>query len=124
MVLATGSFRSLAHETSGTASILELDDGSRFLRIEDLDTSSGPDVRVYLSEAPADASDETLDDAFVDLGGLKGNQAIRSTRSRPVWTSQTSRASRSGAGGSRSASASPRFRRRPEHSLDHHDAIR
>jgi hypothetical protein len=74
IVLATGRFRSLAHETRGTASILELEDGSRFLRIEDLDTSSGPDVRVYLSEAPADASDDAFDDAIVDLGGVKGNQ--------------------------------------------------
>jgi hypothetical protein len=29
---------------------------------------------VYLSEAPADGDEGALDDAFVDLGGLKGNQ--------------------------------------------------
>jgi hypothetical protein len=71
--LSNASFSSLAHETSGTASIVELDDGRRFLRIEDLQTSSGPDLRVYLSEA-APGDEGALDDAFVDLGGLKGNQ--------------------------------------------------
>jgi hypothetical protein len=48
--------------------------GGHRSRIEDLDTSSGPDLRVYLSQAPADGSEDSLDDAFVDLGGLKGNQ--------------------------------------------------
>ena len=72
-VLSMGEFRSLAHGTRGVASILELKDGSRFLRIERLETSSGPDVRVYLSEAPADADADAHDDAFLDLGGLKGN---------------------------------------------------
>lgn len=73
-VLSEGEFRSLEHETSGVASIVEIADGTRYLRIEDLDTSSGPDVRVYLSEAPADGLEDALDDAFIDLGGLKGNQ--------------------------------------------------
>lgn len=72
--LATGAFRSLAHTTSGTASIVELGDGRRFVRFEDLDTDSGPDLRVYLSQAPADGDASALDDAFVDLGALKGNQ--------------------------------------------------
>lgn len=73
-VLSQGDFRSLEHETNGVASVVKLEDGSRFLRIEDLDTSSGPDLRVYLSQAPADGSEDSLDDAFVDLGGLRGNQ--------------------------------------------------
>ena len=73
-VLSMGEFRSLAHGTSGVASILELEDGSRFLRIERLDTSDGPDVRVYLSEAPAGGDADAHDDAFLDLGALKGNQ--------------------------------------------------
>ncbi len=72
--LAEGSFRSLAHSTSGTASIVELADGRRFVRFEGLDTDSGPDLRVYLSEAPADGDAGALDDAFVDIGALKGNQ--------------------------------------------------
>lgn len=72
--LAEGAFRSLAHTTTGTARIVELADGSRIVRFDELDTDSGPDLRVYLSEAPADGDPDALDDAFVDLGPLKGNQ--------------------------------------------------
>jgi hypothetical protein len=45
-VLAEGSFRSLAHESTGTAKIVELADGTRVLRLEDLDVFNGPDLRV------------------------------------------------------------------------------
>jgi hypothetical protein len=73
-ILSQGEFRSLEHETSGIVSVIELEDGTRYVRIEGLDTSNGPDVRVYLSEAPADGPVDALDNAFIDLGGLKGNQ--------------------------------------------------
>lgn len=75
--LATGMFISHEHETTGTATIIEQPDGSRVLAIEDLDTSNGPDVHVWLS-----ASDvvEGFDGWFVaggapylDLGMIKGN---------------------------------------------------
>lgn len=72
-VLASGEFRSGQHSTSGTAKTLELADGSRFLRIENLDTDNGPDLFVYLSTAPADAAEGEFDDDFVNLGTLKGN---------------------------------------------------
>ncbi len=72
--LAEGAFRSLAHTTTGTARIVELADGSRLVRFDELDTDSGPDLRVYLSAAPADGDPDALDDTFVDLGPLKGNQ--------------------------------------------------
>jgi len=72
--LAHGEFRGLEHDSTGTALVLELPDGSRFLRLEDLDTSNGPDLRVYLSDAPASDDWYVYDDGeFVDLGGLKGN---------------------------------------------------
>ena len=80
VTLADGTFRSLAHATSGSASILRLADGSRYLRLEDLDTDSGPDLRVYLSEAAADAGAASLDDAFVDLGALKVNAGDQNYR--------------------------------------------
>ena len=74
VTLALGEFRGLEHDSSGTALVLELPDGSRFLRLEDLDTSNGPDLRVYLSDAPASDDWYVYDDGeFVDLGGLKGN---------------------------------------------------
>lgn len=72
--LARGKFRSLEHETMGTAVILELPDGSRYLRLEGLDTSNGPDLRVYLSEIPASDDWYAYGERFVDLGALKGNR--------------------------------------------------
>jgi hypothetical protein len=72
--LAEGAFSSLEHETSGRALVLELPDGVRYLRLEGLATSNGPDLRVYLSSVPAQDDWYVYDDAaFVDLGGLKGN---------------------------------------------------
>lgn len=77
-VLAEASFISHEHETTGTARIIELEDGSRVLRIEGLDTSNGPDLKVWLSDAPViegDAGWHVFDDGeYVDLGVLKGNQ--------------------------------------------------
>ena len=74
VALAGGSFHTVAHETRGTATLLELD-GKRILRLTDFATSNGPDVRVYLVAAPDAADNETVTKAgFVELGKLKGNQ--------------------------------------------------
>lgn len=74
-VLAEGTFRSLAHESSGTAKLIEAD-GATFLRFEQLDVLSGPDLRVYLTAAPADADASAFgeEQLVVDLGGLRANQ--------------------------------------------------
>jgi hypothetical protein len=73
--LLTGRFHSVAHETKGIATLHQLANGSRVLRLTQFETSNGPDVRVYLIAA-SDASDaETVQKAgFVELGKLKGNQ--------------------------------------------------
>jgi len=71
--LASGSFTSFAHDTSGRARVVDLGDGRRILRFEDFRTSNGPDVRVYLSAAPASSDGDRFDDRYVELGGLKGN---------------------------------------------------
>lgn len=70
-----GGFISLEHETRGRALVLETDDGRRFLRFEDFETSDGPDLLVYLSsKAPAGTDDwYGYDRDFIDLGELKGN---------------------------------------------------
>ena len=68
-----GAFMGRDHPTSGTAMVLSMQDGSRLLRLEDLKTDNGPDLRVYLSTAPATAAGSAFDDEFLDLGGLKGN---------------------------------------------------
>ena len=72
--LANGAFQGLDHPTSGTAQLLELADGKRYLRLEDLDTSNGPDLRVYLSEIPASDDSHGYGERFIDLGSLKGNR--------------------------------------------------
>lgn len=69
----SGSFRSLAHQTSGQA-ILERDqNGQYFVRFENFETENGPDVRVYLSAAEGSAEGDELIRDFIDLGALKGN---------------------------------------------------
>ncbi len=77
-VLATGTFITPEHSTTGKARVLELADGSRVLRIENLDTSDGPDLRVWLSDQPVKEGTAgwfVFDDGkWLELGELKGNK--------------------------------------------------
>jgi len=71
--LYTGEFHGVAHETRGIATIYQLPDGKRVLRLTDFETSNGPDVQVYLGMAPDADDNETVTEAgFVGLGSLKG----------------------------------------------------
>jgi hypothetical protein len=76
-VLAAGRFTSHEHATSGTVRVLRLPDGSRVLRIDDLDTSNGPALHVWVTNAPLLPGRQgwfVFDDGrHVDLGPLKGN---------------------------------------------------
>jgi hypothetical protein len=78
VVLTTGMFITHEHDTSGTAAIVRLPDGSRILRLEGLDTSDGPDLEVWLSDAgvvEGKAGWHVFDDgAYRSLGQLKGNK--------------------------------------------------
>ena len=72
--LASGKFHSVAHATSGTATVYQLADGTRVLRFTDFKTSNGPDVHVYLVAADdASDSESVMKVGFVDLGSIKGN---------------------------------------------------
>lgn len=72
--IASGTFRSVAHETKGTATIHKLADGRRVLRLTDFMTSNGPDVRVLLVAASDAADSETVKSAgSIELAPLKGN---------------------------------------------------
>ena len=74
MALATGSFHSNAHDTRGTATVLDLGSGRRVLRLTNFATSNGPDVRIYLVAAPDVQDNATVKTAgFVELGAMKGN---------------------------------------------------
>ncbi|MFD9077451.1 DM13 domain-containing protein [Streptomyces erythrochromogenes] len=76
--LARGALISHEHTTTGTAKLIRLADGSRTLRLENLDTSNGPDLRVWLTDAPVKegvAGWRVFDDGkYVSLGKLKGNK--------------------------------------------------
>lgn len=76
-VIARGELISHEHATSGSVVVLELADGRRVLRLQDLRTSNGPDVKVWLSDAPVlpgpDGWRVFDDGAYADLGRLKGN---------------------------------------------------
>lgn len=73
----SGQFISHEHDTQGTAQVLETADGQRVLRLEGLRTSNGPDLKVWLSDAPVLPGTDgwfVFDDGeYVDLGALKGN---------------------------------------------------
>lgn len=75
--LAAGELISHEHETSGTVRIIENPDGTRVLTLENLATSNGPDVHVWLASAPVvpgfDGWFLADDAAYVDLGPIKGN---------------------------------------------------
>jgi hypothetical protein len=72
--LAAGQFHSGAHETKGMATVFQLADGKKTLRLTNFETSNGPDVHVYLVAAQdAKDNEEVTKAGFVDLGSLKGN---------------------------------------------------
>lgn len=77
VVLTEGSFISHEHSTTGSVKILLYSDGSRILRIENLETSNGPKLEVWLTDAPViDGVDgwRVFDDGkYLNLGALKGN---------------------------------------------------
>ncbi|MFG2195024.1 DM13 domain-containing protein [Streptomyces sp. NPDC048639] len=85
--LATGELISHEHRTSGTVKILEGADGDRFLRLENLDTSDGPALHVWLTDAPVKKGEDgwhVFDDgAHEDLGELKGNKGDQNYRIPP-----------------------------------------
>ncbi|MBQ1089999.1 DM13 domain-containing protein [Streptomyces sp. B93] len=78
VVVASGELISHEHATSGTVRLLRLTDGSHVVRLEDLDTSNGPDLRVWLTDAPVKEGVDgwrVFDDGkYESLGKLKGNK--------------------------------------------------
>ncbi|MER6184262.1 DM13 domain-containing protein [Streptomyces sp. NPDC001652] len=76
--LASGELLSHEHSTSGTVKLVRLSDGTHVVRLESLDTSNGPDLRVWLTDAPVKEGLDgwrVFDDGeYVSLGKLKGNK--------------------------------------------------
>jgi hypothetical protein len=76
--LATGEFITHEHATRGTVKIVQLPDGSRVLHLENLDTSNGPNLKVWITDADVKPGQDgwgVFDDgAYLSLGQLKGNK--------------------------------------------------
>ena len=76
--LATGTLISHEHRTTGNVRLLRGPGGSLVLRLENLATSSGPDVHVWLTDAPVKPGKDgwgVFDDGkHLDAGKLKGNK--------------------------------------------------
>ncbi len=72
--IATGNFHAVAHDTKGTATVYQLPNGQKTLRLTDFATSNGPDVHVYLVAADDAKDNDTVKNAgFVEISSLKGN---------------------------------------------------
>src|SRR5258708_8678349 len=72
--VASGTFHSVLHPTSGTATIYRVGDGSRVVRLTNFKTSNGPDVHVYMVAANDATDNATVErTGFIDLGSIKGN---------------------------------------------------
>lgn len=75
VVLHQSQLTSPGKAGTGDVFVIELEDGSRIVRFENLDVGNGPDLRVILSPSGlVDDRDAYHVDGFYDLGELKGNQ--------------------------------------------------
>lgn len=73
-VLAEGEFEDAEHPTDGAVRVLQLADGRRFVRLEGLATSDGPDLHVWLTDQRSGGDWGSYDDGrYLRLGELKAN---------------------------------------------------
>lgn len=68
--LSEGTLQGIGHRASGRAAVYRLADGTRLVRLEDIDVENGPDYLVYL----VPGADARSPDGGVSLGALKGNR--------------------------------------------------
>ncbi len=77
VLLATGTFITHEHGTMGSTRLIRLADGRVQLTLENLATSDGPDLHVWLTDQPViegTAGWHVFDDGrYVELGPLKAN---------------------------------------------------
>jgi hypothetical protein len=77
-LLASGMLATHAHETSGSAKLVRLADGRVQLLLENLATSDGPDLRVWLTDQSVLSGRSgwsVFDDGrYVEVGTLKANK--------------------------------------------------
>ncbi|MGE6367468.1 hypothetical protein COJ48_22865 [Bacillus cereus] len=74
-VISKGQFQNGIHETTGVATIYQLSNGKRVLRLTNFETSNGPDVRVVLLPVKSLKNNEDVKNyQYIELGKLKGNK--------------------------------------------------
>lgn len=77
-IVAAGTFISHEHDTRGSVEIVRLADGHHQLVLRGLDTSNGPDLRIWITDQPViegTAGWRVFDDgAWVEVAKLKGNR--------------------------------------------------
>ncbi|KBZ64283.1 hypothetical protein K875_01668 [Mycobacterium [tuberculosis] TKK-01-0051] len=73
-----GEFTGHIHRTSGVARLITLSDGAQILRLENLHTTLGPRLRVWLSGTPVDHVRfpwrKFVHGRHIDLGRLRANR--------------------------------------------------
>lgn len=78
VIVRQGSFVTHEHETTGTARLVRTSDGGHQLELVGLDTSDGPDLRVWLTDQKVNTGVpawRVFDDGrHLELGRLKGNR--------------------------------------------------
>ncbi|MEV4118683.1 DM13 domain-containing protein [Micromonospora sp. NPDC049645] len=77
-ILTVGEFVTHEHRTTGSAEVHRLADGRHQLVLRNLNTSNGPDLRVWLTDQPVirgTAGWRVFDDGeWIELAKLKGNK--------------------------------------------------
>ena len=61
------------HKGSGNAGLYQLASGEYVIRLENLDVTNGPDLRLVLAQHPDPGSSADVKVEYFDLGELKGN---------------------------------------------------
>jgi hypothetical protein len=73
-----GEFTGHIHRTSGVARLITMADGAQSLRLENLHTTLGPRLRVWLSDTPVDHASfpwrKLARSTHIDLGRLRANR--------------------------------------------------
>ena len=77
-LLASGALVAQEHDTTGVAKLVRISDGRVRLLLENLSTSDGPDLRVWLTDQPVRDGREGWfgfdDGRHVEVGALKANR--------------------------------------------------
>lgn len=76
-IVSFGSFVDVAHHGTGQAKVIDLRQENGFIvRLQDLDVSNGPDLRVLLSKSKVVKQSLDLGE-YIELGKLKGNKGTQ-----------------------------------------------